>query len=174
MSALSAALATADRRHLALALRVLFDPTFADQVLGVFPQNGFPPGPPFPVLQGASSLGGVSSLNAQEEPQASGLHGNPGFATFWKLYPKKVGKGAARRAWKKHLCEKQATNIVLAVEAQMAYLTRENGRFVPNPATWLNEHRWDDEPPEESAALVDDRNAQAAKEFLGNGNGHGR
>jgi hypothetical protein len=162
-------LATADRSHLALALRVLFDPAFADQVLGVFPQNGFPPGPPLPCSYASSNGVSSSSLKAQEEP-----HGASGFATFWKLYPKRVGKGAASRAWRKHQCEKHATKIVLAVESQLAYLTRENGRFTPNPATWLNERRWDDEPPEESAALVDDRNAQAAKEFLGNGNGHGR
>jgi hypothetical protein len=173
MSALAAALATADRTHLALALRVLFDPAFADQVLGVFPQNGFPPGPPLPCPH-ASSLNGVSSLKAQEQPHGASVHGTPGFATFWKLYPKRVGKGAASRAWKKHQCEKQATKIVLAVESQLAYLTRENGRFTPNPATWLNERRWDDEPPHPTSALVDDRNVQAAREFLAGGvKGHG-
>lgn len=70
-----------------------------------------------------------------------------GFEKFWAAYPKKVGKGAAERAWAKlgrnaELAEKilQAVKQArLSVEWQ-----REGGRFIPNPATWLNEKRWED------------------------------
>ena len=70
------------------------------------------------------------------------------FEMFWKVYPKKVGKLAAMKAWfkirpSKELCEK----IVEAVAQQISseQWIREGGRFIPHPATWLNQGRWDDE-----------------------------
>ena len=37
--------------------------------------------------------------------------------------------------------------LVAAVEAQKASTqwTKDNGQFIPNPATWLNQGRWEDE-----------------------------
>jgi hypothetical protein len=90
-----------------------------------------------------------------------------GFSSFWRLYPKRVGKGEALKAWKKNRCEKITESILLALENQLAWLTRENGKYIPNPATWLNQKRWEDEPPAPATALMSDKNAQAAKEFLG-------
>jgi len=68
-----------------------------------------------------------------------------GFDSFWKIYPRKVGKGAAEKAW-----EKQNPNldvVVASVEAQMTseQWQKDNGQYIPNPATWLNQKRWEDE-----------------------------
>ena len=35
----------------------------------------------------------------------------------------------------------------LAWQRELADWRKEAGRFVPNPATWLNQQRWEDEPP---------------------------
>lgn len=35
----------------------------------------------------------------------------------------------------------------IAVQAKSPGWTKENGQFIPNPATWLNEGRWQDETP---------------------------
>ena len=37
--------------------------------------------------------------------------------------------------------------MIAAIEAQKAseQWTREGGRYIPNPATWLNGGRWEDE-----------------------------
>lgn len=70
------------------------------------------------------------------------------FESFWALYPKKVGKGAARRAWTKlKPSDELVERIAVAVASQRtsAQWTKDDGRFIPNPATWLNEARWDDE-----------------------------
>lgn len=69
-----------------------------------------------------------------------------GFEEFWKTYPRKVGKGAAQRAW--HNTRKiRPANIVAIVESHKrspAWI-KEDGQFIPHPATWLNQHRWEDE-----------------------------
>lgn len=70
------------------------------------------------------------------------------FDEFWAAYPKKVGKKAAWNAWRKvkpdtELFDKIMTAIGRA-KATWQW-QRENGRYIPNPKTWLNEGRWDDE-----------------------------
>lgn len=72
------------------------------------------------------------------------------FAAFWKLYPKKQGKGAAEKAWKKIKPTAELFDRIMAAvgTAKLSeQWQRENGRYIPNPATWLNEGRWDDELP---------------------------
>jgi hypothetical protein len=70
------------------------------------------------------------------------------FDEFWAAYPKKVGKKAAWTAWNKikpnaELHDKIMTAIGRARVTDQ--WMRENGRFIPNPTTWLNQGRWDDE-----------------------------
>ena len=70
------------------------------------------------------------------------------FEKFWKAYPKKVGKGAASRAWGKlRPGQKLEDTILQAVELakKSREWTRESGQYIPYPATWLNEGRWEDE-----------------------------
>ena len=71
---------------------------------------------------------------------------NSAFERFWSVYPKKVGKAAARKSFAK--VKEPIDRLVDAVEKQTKseQWQRENGRFIPNPATWLNQGRWDDEP----------------------------
>ncbi len=66
------------------------------------------------------------------------------FETFWNEYPKKVGKVAARKAFDK--VNVPLETLVDAVKSQKCseQWTRENGRYIPNPTTWLNQGRWDD------------------------------
>ena len=76
------------------------------------------------------------------------------FVIFWDAYPNKKAKANAQKAWKKlrpnsALFEK----IMRAVEVQKRSedWMRENGRFIPYPATWLNGGYWDNEIKEVSA-----------------------
>ena len=72
------------------------------------------------------------------------------FEKFWKVYPKKKSKGAARKAFENALKKEGVTGDVLidAVNRQRcgAQWTKDNGQFIPYPATWLNQERWEDEP----------------------------
>ena len=70
------------------------------------------------------------------------------FDKFWQAYPKKVSKKQAQKSWKKinpslELFEK----ILKALEMvkQTEQWKKDNGKFIPYPATWLNQERWNDE-----------------------------
>jgi len=68
------------------------------------------------------------------------------FDIFWATYPRKVAKGAARRAWDKALKKTTPEKIMFAVGKQTAAgVFACEMCFVPHPATWLNQERWDDE-----------------------------
>ena len=70
------------------------------------------------------------------------------FNRFWKLYPRKVGKKAARRAFEKVMRSGVALEtLVTALERQKCskQWTKDGVQFVPHPATWLNGERWEDE-----------------------------
>jgi hypothetical protein len=71
------------------------------------------------------------------------------FNDFWKAYPKKIGKGEAQKAWGKYKPSTELLAIMIAAisKAQRSLQwQKEGGQFIPNPATWLNQKRWEDEP----------------------------
>lgn len=97
-------------------------------------------------------------------PKSPRQHDPAAFDAFWLLYPKKVGKDDAQRAWQGKKPDPETQRKILAgVRALMAQpdWDRENRKFVPNPATFLNGRRWEDEltpplaPPTVQARLYD-------------------
>ena len=72
------------------------------------------------------------------------------FLKFWESYPKKVGKGAAWKAFKRAAINGRLEQVISAVENQKRseQWSRDGGQYVPHPATWLNQRRWEDEPDE--------------------------
>lgn len=70
------------------------------------------------------------------------------FETFWKAYPRKVGKDEARKAFDKRNPTPDLLNALLAaieVQRQSLPWQKDGGQFIPHPATWLNQGRWQDE-----------------------------
>lgn len=70
------------------------------------------------------------------------------FDEFWSAYPKKKAKEAARKAWAKlKPDETLGKEIIQAVieSAKTKDWLKENGKFIPYPATYLNGKRWEDE-----------------------------
>ncbi len=67
------------------------------------------------------------------------------FEKFWKAYPKKVGKQSARAAFLKVSVPLQTLLDALRQQAQSPQWNRDGGRFIPNPATWLSQQRWEDQ-----------------------------
>lgn len=71
-------------------------------------------------------------------------HGGAEFEEFWSLYPRKEGKGAARKAWDR-LPPAQTRTVLDGLRAQLPDLTRKERKYQPMPATWLSQTRWEDE-----------------------------
>lgn len=70
-----------------------------------------------------------------------------GFDEFWNYYPKKVGKDAAKKIWKNKTPNINDVIVSLCWQKESDQWRRDDGKYIPNPATYLNQGRWKDEPP---------------------------
>ena len=76
-----------------------------------------------------------------------------GFNKFWSAYPKKRNKGKAEEAFKKAMksclgSKEEFLQSILAAVARAeksADWQKDNGQYIPYPATWLNAKGWEDE-----------------------------
>jgi hypothetical protein len=71
------------------------------------------------------------------------------FLDFWATYPKKTGKGEAFKKWKKE--KPKLDDVVHALAWQKESKNWLDG-YIPMPATYLNQRRWEDEPTTEKQA----------------------
>ncbi len=68
------------------------------------------------------------------------------FDVFWKEYPKRVGKKDAEKAFRKINPNLMETILSALDKAKKSSSwQKDGGQFIPNPATWLNGKRWEDE-----------------------------
>jgi len=72
-----------------------------------------------------------------------------GFDQFWDLYPRKVGKGAARKAYATAIKKHPPDQILTDLKRLLPTLTVKPD-FIPHASTWLNGERWDDERQEQT------------------------
>jgi hypothetical protein len=88
------------------------------------------------------------------------------FDEFWSIFPRKVSKRAALKAWEKEL--KAGTDPAIIIEGlkrQLPMLMAKDPQFIPHASTWLNGGRFEDElepirVPQQRRTLAD-----AAAEF---------
>lgn len=95
------------------------------------------------------NITGAAAPDVDDEPPKPLSAIDRRFDEFWTFYPKKIGKGAARKSYDKikpsdELHKRMLAAIVTAKRSDQ--WTRDGGQYIPNPATWLNQQRWDDEP----------------------------
>jgi uncharacterized protein YdaU (DUF1376 family) len=85
------------------------------------------------------------SIINQKNPLKS-PKGDDGFDDFWQVYPKKVGKQDALKAWPKAI---KAAELSAIVEGARSYAASHEPsyQYWKNPAGWLNGNRWQDQPP---------------------------
>jgi len=80
----------------------------------------------------------------------NGIEYSKSFEQFWSAYPKKVGKDAAYRSWRK-IAKRggvSAAEIIASIVTQVRashFKGSDGSNFIPNPSTWLNQGRWKDE-----------------------------
>lgn len=73
------------------------------------------------------------------------------FSEFWAQYPRKVAKSDAVKAFSKIIkAQPDADKFMAVAMASLAYWktqdqwTKDNGKFIPYPASWLNAGHWND------------------------------
>ncbi|MEJ5903812.1 helix-turn-helix domain-containing protein [Pseudomonas kermanshahensis] len=89
------------------------------------------------------------------KPKVADAPDSVAFDRFWAIYPRKVGKSAAEKAWAKikvtiDLFDRMAAS--LAAWAVSTDWTKDGGQYIPHPSTWLNGKRWEDELPAPAGA----------------------
>lgn len=103
---------------------------------------------------GAGSAQSVTPTPTRPDPSkdtnASKAADPAAFESWWEGYPRKTGKAAAAKAYDKARKTATADQLMagLANACAVWRAERTEARFIPHPATWLNQGRWDDEQPE--------------------------
>jgi len=101
-----------------------------------------------------ASPGQICSAEIEErtEPKYS-----PDFVQFWALYPRKVAKADAWRAWRKKKPPLGKIRAALAWQCNLPDWVKDDGEYIPYPQKYLNHARWLDEPPQRIGPVLTDR-----------------
>ena len=73
------------------------------------------------------------------------------FNQFWTAYPKHIAKQSAVKAFEKLKPDEKLLEAMLkaiAMQKESKQWEKDGGAFIPYPATWLNQRRWEDELPQ--------------------------
>jgi uncharacterized protein YdaU (DUF1376 family) len=92
-------------------------------------------------------------LTTNQKPISKSNTSPDGFAEFYTAYPKKVGRPAAEKAYKTEKAERCLEFILKDIDSRLSSgdWSLDKRKFIPNPATYLNQRRWEDEAGEEPA-----------------------
>jgi Lin1244/Lin1753-like, N-terminal len=86
-----------------------------------------------------------SSQNRTEQNRKRTLGQKTHFDLFWETYPKKVKRKKAVEIWKRKKLDTIAQQITEDIKNRLANDGRWLDGFVPDPTTYLNGERWEDE-----------------------------
>jgi len=91
----------------------------------------------------SSNAQGNASGNAKERRgEESNTRSSDSFEAWWLEYPRKVGKGQARPAYKRALAKASAEVLLAASKRYAERVATTEPRFIAHPTTWLNGERW--------------------------------
>jgi DNA-binding transcriptional ArsR family regulator len=67
------------------------------------------------------------------------------FDDFWAVYPRRVAKGAAKRAWKAAMKRRVDPDRIIHAAKRYRDAPNRDPSFTAHASTWLNSERYDDE-----------------------------
>jgi 5-methylcytosine-specific restriction endonuclease McrA len=92
---------------------------------------------PLPKASSPSASASATTLNKEKTLALAR------FERFWMVYPRKVGKAGAEKAWLKLKADDELTDrLIASVVAQTPGW--DDPKFIPHASTWLNGRRWED------------------------------
>lgn len=86
-----------------------------------------------------------------EQKRTALTRGDDEFTAFWESYPKKKSRSDAEKAWRKLAPSPELVQRivdVVAVQRESPEWLKDDGQFIPYPATFLNKRRWEDSETE--------------------------
>lgn len=95
---------------------------------------------------GASGRPDLTTIDGGRKPPSATENR---FNRFWSVYPKKRSKDAAWKAWQRINPDNALTETMIEAVHRLMQThdwRKENGQFIPYPATWLNAGGWKDDP----------------------------
>lgn len=99
------------------------------------------------VVSNITKLDVSSKSNTSSHDKLAHPNHTPMFQAFWQAYPRRIGKGAARTAFKKALNFASGDEIIqgaLHYSRHCEEMGTEK-QYIPHPSTWLNGERWEDD-----------------------------
>lgn len=93
--------------------------------------------------EGKPSVNAADLYNRETETKTETKKSSFSFDEFWEKYPIKVGKKKCSKKWEK-LTKKQKEEIKNTIDDFIAYKQFPGWKH-PNPETYLNSERWEDE-----------------------------
>lgn len=80
------------------------------------------------------------------------------FEQFWAEYPRKIGKKAAQKAFQNAQDRPRIDDLLEALRKakRSQQWLKDNGQFIPHPATWLNRGQWADVPTETKPSVFEE------------------
>lgn len=102
----------------------------------------------------STSTPSTSSVGSGSKPRRTKPTANPAFDEFYSIYPRKVAKPDARKAWDKAIKNGASPTAVIAGAARYRDdpdRRRREPQYTAHPATWLNGERWLDPPTERAS-----------------------
>ena len=89
------------------------------------------------------------------------------FNRFWNLYPRRMNKYKASLAWNAlPVDEALYSSILLTVERCSKSRQWQDKLYVPYPETFINEHRWEDDIPDDTPKPTRKNDVAAAAEAV--------
>lgn len=97
-------------------------------------------------LTGGSGQEALIAPLIEEEPIKNTPSVSDLFDEFWSVYPRKVGKDAARRGFATAARKAGAEAVLAGARRYAADPNLPDPQFIPHPSTWLSRGSWEDEP----------------------------
>lgn len=92
---------------------------------------------------------------------------DPQFARFWNVYPLRVSKKEARKAWFELSPDVVLVDRMMATLAWQVPVWTKQGYGTPYPASWLRAERWTDEMPLQAMRVMSDAAAMVFQTLKG-------
>ena len=99
------------------------------------------------------------------KPKRTQSRADKRFEDFWDVYPRKVKKAESRKKWKLKKLDKIADLLIADVQNRLENDGRWYDGFIPDPTTYLNGERWNDELSALSASHGTSRKPTYAEEL---------